>query len=86
MWLQSRKGDTKWYYKTSLVDDTFKTTDLKEKPREKGIVLPVAIPPMRLTKRKISNEKYRVPEEDPSLKTSHMVKKKRTFPRMTQPL
>lgn len=71
VWLQLRKGDTKLYYKASFTDDTFKTVDLKRKRREEGIVLPAAIPPMRLTKRKISNEKYRdlmnllqwVPEE-----------------------
>lgn len=71
VWLQLRKGDTKLYYKTSFTENTFKTVDLKRKRREKRIVLPAAIPPMRLTKRKISNEKYRdlmnllqwVPEE-----------------------
>lgn len=52
VWLQLRQDNTKLYYKTSFTEDNFKTVNLKRKRRERGIVLPASIPPMRLTKKK----------------------------------
>lgn len=59
VWLQFRKGDRKLYYKTSFTDEAFKSVDLKRKRRDLNTILPPEIPPMRTTKRNISDKKYR---------------------------